>query len=58
MNDALCEMTWAGPKKQNIGMGYICEGDFESAGNERAIEVDESAEFISLQIVLPKVRFL
>ena len=25
MNDALCELTWAGPKKQNIKMGYICE---------------------------------
>ena len=25
MNDANCEFTWAGPKKQNIKMGYICE---------------------------------
>ena len=25
MNDALCELTWAGPKKQNIKMGFICE---------------------------------
>ena len=27
LNDALCEIYWAGPKKQNIGMGYICEND-------------------------------
>ena len=25
MNDALCDLTWAGPKRQNIKMGYICE---------------------------------
>ena len=30
MNDALCEIYWVGPKKHNIGMGYICEGDVES----------------------------
>ena len=35
MNDALCEIYWAGPKKQNIGMGYICEGD----SIETALEV-------------------
>jgi len=27
LNDALCEIYWAGPKKHNIGMGYICEND-------------------------------
>jgi len=31
LNDALCEIYWAGPKKQNIGMGYICENDEEFA---------------------------
>jgi len=25
MNDAMCDLTWAGPKKNNINMGYICE---------------------------------
>merc|ERR1712131_509747 len=29
MNDALCEIYWVGPKKHNIGMGYICDGDVE-----------------------------
>ena len=25
MNDAICSRTWAGGKKEGIGMGYICE---------------------------------
>lgn len=25
MNDALCDHTWAGAKRLNIGMGYVCE---------------------------------
>ena len=29
MNDALCEIYWVGPKKHNIGMGYICEGNVD-----------------------------
>lgn len=34
LNDALCEIYWVGPKKHNIGMGYICEGDIESESSE------------------------
>ena len=25
MNDAPCSLYWAGPKKANVGMGYICQ---------------------------------
>lgn len=36
MNDALCEIYWVGPKKQKIGMGYICEGDVESESSDES----------------------
>jgi len=34
MNDALCAIYWAGPKKKNIGMGYICQTTVAAQENE------------------------
>ena len=62
MNDALCEIYWAGPKKQNIGMGYICEGDFAftpaapSAEDSNIRDLQPAfTEYISITISLPMV---
>jgi len=43
LNDALCEIYWAGPKKQNIGMGYICEND-EPFSLDKSLSPVEPAE--------------
>ena len=63
MNDALCEIYWAGPKKQNIGMGYVCEGDFSFTPSAPVAEESnvrdlqpESAEYMTITITLPMVR--
>lgn len=46
MNDALCEIYWVGPKKHNIGMGYICEGDVESERFAQSFKIFEEIRSI------------
>jgi len=53
MNDALCEIYWVGPKKHNIGMGYICEGDVESERFVRSFKIFEEIR----SIIFFKVNF-
>ena len=54
MNDALCEISWAGPKKRNIKMGYICEieeslqGRKRRSGNEIITRNRRSSENLSI----------
>ena len=49
MNDALCEIYWAGPKKQNIGMGFVCQGNFEEENSldsdERSLVIDNTTMY-------------
>ena len=45
MNDAPCTLYWAGPKKANIGMGFICEiAPVDSDTLARLEEEDEIRE--------------
>ena len=55
MNDALCEIYWAGPKKQNIGMGYVCKGNFQKE-TSLPVRALSGPEYISFSVTLPMVN--
>ena len=45
MNDADCDITWSGRKKEQHGMGYICEVEFDGkAGRYRRSNEENSCQ--------------